>query len=135
MPSNERSRHGPYVAPKMNLTSLTPRVATIWAPRIVGIGLAGFLGLFALDSIVNHAGILKTIIAVTMGLAPALVVLASVAVGWRHPGIAAVIFSGLALLYAVNALDHPGWIALISGPLVLEAALFAASWRLQAKRR
>jgi hypothetical protein len=116
-------------------TDPTWRDIGIWAPRIVGIGLAGFLGLFALDSFVNHAGILKTIIAVTMGLAPALIVLASVVIGWRHPGVGAVVFSGLAVLYIVSALDNPGWILLISGPLVLEAALFLASWRLQAKRR
>lgn len=119
----------------MILTKMTARDVGIWAPRIIGIGLAGFLGLFALDSFVNHSGILKTTIAVVMGLAPALMVVASVAIGWRHPGIAAVIFSGLAVLYAVNALEHPAWIVLISGPLVLEAALFLVSWRLQAKRR
>ena len=116
-------------------TQLTLRDLGVWAPRVVGIGLAGFLGLFALDSIVNHAGILKTVIAVTMGLAPAVMVLASVAIGWKHPGIGAVIFSSLAVIYGVSALDHPWWIALISGPLVLEAALFLASWRLQAERR
>ena len=135
MLNNEERRHDLLLTPNLIRARLTARVATIWAPRIVGLGLAGFLGLFALDSIAGHAGILKTIIAVTMGLAPALVVLASIFVGWRHPGIGAVIFSGLAVLYTVSALDNPGWIALISGPLVLEAALFLGSWRLQAKRR
>ena len=114
---------------------LTSRDIGIWAPGIVGIGLAGFLGLFALDSIGGDAGILKTVIGVAMGLGPAMIVVASVAIGWRHPGTAAVIFAGLAVLYAVNALSHPAWIALIAGPLVLEAALFVNSWRLQVKSR
>ena len=107
----------------------TTREITLWSPRIFGLGLAGFLGLFALDSLAGHSGILNSTIAVVMGLAPALVVLASVAAGWNHPRIGTVIFTGLAVLYAINALVNPEWIALISGPLVIEALLFVlSSW-------
>ena len=106
----------------------------LWAPRIVGIGLAAFLALFSLDSLANPSGILETTIAVVMGLLPALVVLISVAVAWNRPAIGAGIFSALAMLYGASALDHPAWIVLISGPLVLEAGLFVLSWWFRAKR-
>lgn len=107
----------------------------LWAARIFGLGLAGFLGLFALDSLADHSGILTATIAVVMGLAPSLVVLMSVAAGWKHPGIGTMIFSGLAVLYAVSALDNPAWIALISGPLAVEALLFFLSWWSQGRHR
>jgi hypothetical protein len=102
---------------------------THWAPRIAGLGLAGFLGLFALDSLSNPQGILETAIAVIMGLLPALGVLAVVIIGWKHPGIAAVLFAVFAVMYSASALSHPGWILLIAGPLVLVAILFLLSWR------
>jgi hypothetical protein len=33
------------------------------------------------------------------------------------------------VIYALSSLKHTEWIALISGPLVLEAILFFLSWR------
>ena len=100
-----------------------------WAPRIAGLGLAGFLALFALDALSNPQGILETTIAVIMGLAPALGVLAVVIIGWKHPGIAAVLFAVFAVMYSASAREHPGWILLIAGPLVLVSILFLLSWR------
>ena len=104
-----------------------------WAPRIAGLGLAGFLALFALDSLSNPQGLLETAIAVIMGLMPALGVLATVIIGWKRPGIAAVLFAVFAVMYSASALSHPGWILLIAGPLVLVAILFLISWRALAK--
>jgi hypothetical protein len=37
----------------------------IWAPRIVGVGLAAFLGIFALDSLANPQGIVEAVIDAT----------------------------------------------------------------------
>jgi hypothetical protein len=105
----------------------------LWAPRIAGLGLAGFLALFALDSLSNPQGLLETAIAVIMGLVPALGVLAAVIIGWKRPGIAAVLFAVFAVMYSASARNHPGWILLIAGPLVLVAILFLISWREIAK--
>jgi hypothetical protein len=108
---------------------------SLWAPRIVGLGLAGFLALFALDSLTNPQGLLETAIAVIMGLLPALGVLAAVIIGWKRPGVAAILFAVFAVIYSVSALNHPGWILLIAGPLVLVAVLFLVSWRALSKPR
>jgi len=106
----------------------------LWAPRIVGLGLALFLSLFALDAFSDPRGMLATIIALLMGLVPALITLAAVLIGWKHQGIAAIIFLVGAVFYAALALDHPDWILIITGPLVLEAVLFYLSWR-QSKQK
>jgi hypothetical protein len=101
----------------------------LWAPRVIGLGLALFLSLFALDAFSDPRGLLATVIALLMGLVPAMITLAAVLIGWKHQGIAALIFLVGAVFYAALALDHPDWILIITGPLVLEAILFYVSWR------
>ena len=105
------------------------RDIVLWAPRIVGLGLALFLSLFALDAFSDPRGVLATIIALLMGLIPALITLTAVLIGWKHQGVAAIIFLVGAIFYAINALEHPDWVLIITGPLVLEAILFYLSWR------
>lgn len=105
------------------------RDVVLWAPRIVGLGLALFLSLFALDAFTDYRGVLATIIAVMMGLVPAIITLAAVLIGWKREGIAAIIFLVGAIFYSANALEHPNWMLIIAGPLVLESALFYLSWR------
>ena len=41
----------------------------------------------------------------------------------------ALIFLVGAVFYAALALEHPDWILIITGPLVLEAVLYYLSWR------
>jgi hypothetical protein len=113
------------------MKNISGRDVVIWAPRIIGLGLAGFLGIFALDSLSGPQGILGTAIAVIMGLLPALIVLGAVIVGWKHAAAACGLFVVLTAVYTLSALSHPDWIALISGPLALEAILFFVSWRFQ----
>ena len=100
----------------------------IWAPRIVGIGLAFFLGLFAADVFIENRGLLGTLVGFAMHLVPAIVVLVLVLVGWRHEGIAGACFLGLALFYTATTLEHPAWIVIIAGPLALLSALYLYSW-------
>lgn len=110
------------------------REIVVWTPRVAGLALAVFLGLFAFDSLDNSHGIPAAAISAVMGLLPAMIVLGTVMLGWKYEAIAAAIFTGLAVLYAASALDHPAWIAVIAGPLVLEAALFLLSWWFQSRR-
>ena len=112
----------------------TNREIVAWAPRVLGLSVVAFLSLFATDAF-NGRGILDTTVAVLMGLIPALVVLTAVTIGWRHEGIAAVVFVGLGCLYAAYALRHPTWIAVISGPLVVVGGLYFVSWRVKSRNR
>lgn len=100
----------------------------VWAPRIVGIGLALFLGIFATDVFIENRGIVGTLVAVAMHLIPAIVVLALVLIGWRHEGVAGLCFVALAVFYAATSLENPAWIVVIAGPLALLSALFFYSW-------
>jgi hypothetical protein len=99
-----------------------------WSPRIVGIGLAVFLALFAVDVFIEDLGILGTLVALTMHLVPSILVLALVVVGWKHEGIAAAGFVALALVYAGTMRERLPWIALVATPLGLVSALFFYSW-------
>lgn len=100
----------------------------VWAPRVAGIGLAGFLALFAADVFIENRGILGTLVALAMHLVPTLLILALVLVGWRHEGIAATAFVALAVFYAATMAERLAWIVLVAGPLAIVSALFFYSW-------
>ncbi len=104
----------------MNKTS---RSLLLWTPRILGILVAMFIGLFALDAV--EEGIVPFLI----HLAPALGLLLIVSVAWRWEWVGAALFIGLAVLYSVNASDRLDWILTIAGPLFLVGLLFFWSWR------
>ena len=110
------------------------RHIVLWAPRLAGLGMSAFLALLALDSLSGPHEVLETTVAVVMGVVPAVGVMGTVFVGWRHPAIASMVFAVFAVIYSVSAIDHPEWIALIAGPLVLEAILFLLSWRILSKK-
>ena len=103
-------------------------VALVWAPRILGVAMALFLALFALDAF-DGRPFFTALPGFLIHLIPAFLVLASVALAWRFPLAGAVAFLGLALMYAVTARWRLGWIAVIGGPLVVLAVLFVVSWR------
>lgn len=107
---------------------ITPSQVILWAPRVVGIGLAVLLGLFAADVLISNHGILGTLVALVMHLIPSLLVLALVLIGWRHQGIAAMAFVALAVFYAATMAERFAWIVLVAGPLVIVSALFFLSW-------
>lgn len=107
---------------------ITRSQVILWAPRILGIGLAIMLGLFAADVFIGNHGILGTLVALVMHLIPSLLVLGLVLVGWKHEGIAAMAFVALAVFYAATMAERLAWIVLVAGPLVLVSALFFNSW-------
>jgi CHASE2 domain-containing sensor protein len=100
----------------------------LWAPRMVGIAMALFLSLFALDAF-DGRPFLTALPGFLIHVIPAGVVLAAVALAWRLPLAGAVAFTGLALAYAIAVRWRLGWIAVIGGPLVVVAILFLLSWR------
>ena len=100
----------------------------LWAPRLTGLGLALMLGLFAADVLSGDYGIVGALVATAMHLIPSLLVLELVLVGWRHEGVAAASFVGLAVFYASTMAERLAWIILVAGPLVIVSALFFCSW-------
>jgi hypothetical protein len=115
----------------MNRTSAT---LLLWAPRIAGILVAAFLGLFALDAFEGRTFV-AALPAFAIHLVPSFLVLAVVAAAWKFEWIGAVAFLGLAVLYAVMVRGRIDWIAVISGPLLLVAVLFLVSWTRHAELR
>lgn len=96
----------------------------MWAPRILGIGMALFLALFALDAL----GPGKPWLGFVIHLLPTFVVLAVVAASWHRGWIGGIAFIALAVFYATQVPDRPDWILVIAGPLVVVGILFLWSW-------
>ena len=105
----------------------------VWAPRVLGLLVCAFLGLFALDAFSGGRG-LAALPDFLIHLVPSLVLLAIVFASWRHPWVGGIVFTGLAILYAFSARDHSDWIVIISGPLFVVGALFFWTWWSEARR-
>ena len=100
----------------------------LWAPRVLGVVVALFLGTFALDAFSPDRGFWASLPAFLVHLAPTLVLLTVVALAWSRPALGAIVFLGLALLYALATIRHADWIFVIAGPLALVGALYYLSW-------
>ena len=98
-------------------------------PRILGILVSLFIGIFALDAFSQGAPFLEALPDFLVHLIPSVVLLAVVGASWRSEWLAGLVFVGLALLYALMASGHVEWMLLISGPLMVVGALFLWSWR------
>ena len=107
----------------------------LWSPRIVGILVSLFIGMFALDAFSEGKPLLQALPDFFIHLIPAFVLLAIVGASLRRPWIGAVIFIGLAVMYAVTmSKGRLDWIVTISGPLLLVGALYLWSWLRQNER-
>jgi len=60
-----------------------------WSPRILAIALAIFLSLFALEAVNEFHGLWRTALAFSIGLVPALIVVAVLAAAWKWEWIGA----------------------------------------------
>jgi hypothetical protein len=104
------------------MTVTTARVI-VWLPRIIGIAVALFIGMFALDAFSEGKPWLQALGEFAIHLAPSALLLLAVAIAWRHPMVGAVTFAGLGIYYAV-LVQRLDWIVVISGPLLLVGVLF-----------
>jgi hypothetical protein len=101
----------------------------LWSPRIVGILVSLFIGMFALDAFSEGKPFFQALPGFVIHLIPAFVLLTIVGASCRWPWIGAITFIGLAALYAVTMSNgRLDWILTISGPLLLVGALFLWSW-------
>lgn len=99
-----------------------------WSPRILGVLMCLFLGLFALDAFGEGRTVGQAILDFLIHLIPSAALLAVVAAAWRREWIGGVLFVALALGYAYWAREHLTWIAAIAAPLLIVGSLYFVSW-------
>ncbi|NIP18389.1 MAG: hypothetical protein GWM87_09710 [Xanthomonadales bacterium] len=104
------------------------RKILMWSPRILGILLALFLGVFALDAFGEGTSLASALIEFLIHLVPTYLLLIIVAIAWRRPWFGGAAFIFLALLYAATTIGRWHWILNISGPLVLVGVLYVVDW-------
>jgi uncharacterized membrane protein len=110
------------------MTTATPGLL-LWIPRIGGILVSLFIGMFALDAFGPGKSFAQAIPDFVIHLIPALALLAVVGASFRWPWVGAITFIGLALVYAVTmSRGRLDWMLTISGPLVVVGTLFFWSW-------
>ena len=106
-----------------------------WLPRVLGIGFAAFLAIFALDVFDQGLGFGATIVALAIHMIPTWLVLAAVGVAWRHEKAGAAMFFMLAAVYLfmVGSRFPMFSILLIAGPPVVIGVLFLLSGQITRK--
>ena len=102
-----------------------------WAPRILCVLFALFLGLFAFDVFVEGVSIWEQVLAFVIHLIPVYVVVIVLLIAWKWEWVGAVLFIGLGLVYLYEVWGRLHWSAyvLISGPLFLIGVLFLLDWK------
>jgi hypothetical protein len=118
----------PRIVEAEAIMSVTTPALLRWAPRIAGVAVSLFLALFALDAF-DDKSFLAALPGFLVHLFPACLVLGAVAVAWRFPLVGAVAFAGLAVIYGIRVKWRLDWVAVIGGPLLIVAALYAVSAR------
>ena len=102
----------------------------LWSPRILGIVVSVFIGLFALDAFSPAKPIQEALPDFFVHLIPAATVLALVIMAWRWEWIGGLAFLGLAVIYSlIVGREHADWALVISGPLLILGALYFWSWQ------
>ena len=101
----------------------------LWIPRVLGVLVSLFVGMFALDAFSGGKPFFQALPEFLVHLVPAFILLALVLASFQRPWIGAVAFTGLAILYAVTmARGRVDWMLTISGPLLVVGVLFSWSW-------
>ena len=101
-----------------------------WAPRVLGIVLAAFISIFALDVFGEGYGFWGTLLALIMHLVPTFLIVGALLAGWHWEWPGGVLFIGLAVFYMVmfRREMEPVIFLLIPGPLALVGVLFLVNW-------
>jgi hypothetical protein len=102
-----------------------------WTPRVLAALFAAFISIFAADVFDEQHGFWNIVVALAIHLIPTWIVLALLVASWRRALVGAIAFPALGALYVVWAWGRFPWstYAVISGPLFVLGALYAAAWR------
>jgi hypothetical protein len=113
----------------LSFAMIEKHLVLLWCPRLLGIVVGLFLGLFALDAFEPGKPLGRTLTDFAIHLVPAAVVLAIVALSWRRPWVGGTTFVLLAAVYALTVSFRLDWVLAISAPLLTVGLLFLWSWR------
>jgi hypothetical protein len=104
--------------------------ALFWAPRVLGIVFALFLGVLALDLFNEVDGVWRTALALGVHLIPAAIILIVVTVSWRRAWVGGFVLPALGLWYLLSESGRIHWSVylVISGPLFVTGVLFLSDW-------
>jgi hypothetical protein len=99
-----------------------------WVPRILGLLLVCFIGMFAMDVFGEGFGFWNTLLALLIHLIPALVAAAVIAVAWRWEIVGGLLYLAAAVTHAIlmGARLRPADVLIIAGPLALVGLMFIA---------
>lgn len=101
----------------------------LWAPRVLGLLCAFWLGLFALDVFGMEGGFWEIMAGFLIHLIPSALVVIVVVLGWRWPWLGGLVFLALGAVYVASNRPHPWlWDLAIAGPLAVTGVLFLANW-------
>lgn len=100
-----------------------------WAPRLLCLVFAVFVGMFALDAFEPGRGFGENLIHFAIHLIPTYVILGLLIVGWRWPKVAGALFIVGGFWYSLRSgvRPHLSWIVVVSGPAWVTGALFLMS--------
>ena len=115
----------------------TTKQILYWSPRVLGILLALFIGIFALDVFSEVNNVWSTLVALSMHLIPTVIVVLFLLVSWRREWIGGILFLCLAIFYVVLSWEQfpVSVYFVISGPLVLMSVLLFANWKYRTELR
>jgi hypothetical protein len=107
------------------------------APRILGVLMAIFISLFALDVFDGGYSFWRAVGAFLVHLLPTYLVIIALVLAWRWEWIGAMVFIGLGVFYVVwgwGRFPLAAYFA-ISGPLVVIGVLFLLNWLFRGQLR
>ena len=100
----------------------TARLFWYWAPRVLAILFAAFLGVFALDVFTEPMSFGKTVVALAIHLIPSALIVGVLLLAWKWEWVGAAVFGLLGLLYASH------YSLPLGIPLEVIATLFWFDW-------
>jgi len=102
-------------------------------PRIAGVLITIFVGMFALDMFTEGTNFWEMMGGFLIHVLPAIVMAGVLALAWRWPWIGFVAFLGAAIFFLRFGIRDPiasiGTVLLFSGPMAVIAMLFWANWK------
>ncbi len=114
----------------------TNRSMFFWLPRILAIGFAVFISLFAFDTFGTGNGFWPELLGFLMHLVPVYALVAILLLAWRWELIGTFAYPALAVAYAVWQWGNQHWSAYVAicTPLVLIGFLFFIGWTRKKKQ-